>query len=139
MVEGHYSAREVVELLGITFNNLHQLQHRGTLKWTQKVGQKVYYPEETVNAYFEKRKARKKWRYDISVNMTEEVSIADIDEALGHIREQLQDRYGNRLNWKTKAILIESLDDLLDYRLMLTRGEDEHRNTSSGYAERIPG
>lgn len=60
MVEGHYSAREVVELLGITFNNLHQLQHRGTLKWTHKVGQKVYYPEEVVNAYFEKRKARKK-------------------------------------------------------------------------------
>ena len=60
VIEGHYSAREVVELLGITYNNLHQLQHRGTLKWTMKVGQKVYYPELEVNAYFEKRKARKK-------------------------------------------------------------------------------
>jgi predicted site-specific integrase-resolvase len=60
MVEGHYSAREVVELLNITFNNLHQLQHRGTLKWTLKIGQKVYYPEDTVNAYVEKRRSRKK-------------------------------------------------------------------------------
>jgi predicted site-specific integrase-resolvase len=59
-LDNHYSAREVVELLGITFNNLHQLQHRGTLKWTQKIGQKVYYPEEVVNAYREKRLARRK-------------------------------------------------------------------------------
>jgi hypothetical protein len=73
------------------------------------------------------------------VNLTEEVSLADLDEALGHIAEQLKDRYGNRLNWKTKAILIESLDDLLDYRLMITKGENEHGNTSSGHPEGIPG
>ena len=60
MVENHYSAKEVMELLEITFNNLHQLQHRGTLKWTQKMGQKVYYPKDLVDAYHQKRLLRKK-------------------------------------------------------------------------------
>ena len=60
MVENHYSAREVVDLLGINFNNLHQLQYRGTLKWTQRVGQKVYYPKDMVDAYHQKRLARVK-------------------------------------------------------------------------------
>lgn len=73
------------------------------------------------------------------MNLTEEVSLADLDEALGHIREQLQDRYGNRLNWKTKEILIESLDDLLDYRLMLMRGENGNDNSISGNVEGISG
>lgn len=59
-LENHYSAREVVDLLGITFNNLHQLQHRGTLKWTERVGQRVYYPKDLVDAYHQKRLARKK-------------------------------------------------------------------------------
>jgi hypothetical protein len=71
------------------------------------------------------------------VNITEEASLADVDEALGHIREQLQDRYGHRLNWKTKEILIESLDDLLDYRLMLTKGENEDRDIVSRYVEGV--
>ena len=57
-LENHYSAREVVDLLNITFNNLHQLQHRGTLKWTERVGQKVYYPKDAVDAYHLKRLAR---------------------------------------------------------------------------------
>jgi hypothetical protein len=70
---------------------------------------------------------------------TEEATLADIDEALGHVREQLQDRYGNRLNWKTKAILLESLDDLLDYRLMLTKGENGDGNTFSGSPTGISG
>jgi hypothetical protein len=73
------------------------------------------------------------------VNITEDVSLADLDEALGHIREQLQDRYGNRLNWKTKEILIESLDDLLDYRLMLMRGENGNNNSTSGDSEGVSG
>jgi hypothetical protein len=73
------------------------------------------------------------------VNLTEEVSLADLDEALGHISEQLKDRYGNRLNWKTKEILIDSLDDLLDYRLVLMKGENENNNSISGDAERISG
>ena len=69
----------------------------------------------------------------------EEATLADIDEALGHVREQLQDRYGHRLDWKKKAILIESLDDLLDYRLMLTKGENENGNTFSGNPQGISG
>jgi hypothetical protein len=73
------------------------------------------------------------------VNITEDVSLADLDEALGHIREQLQDRYGNRLNWKTKEILIESLDDLLDYRLMLMRGENGDNNSISGDSKGVSG
>jgi hypothetical protein len=73
------------------------------------------------------------------VNITEDVSLADLDEALGHIREQLQDRYGNRLNWKTKEILIESLDDLLDYRLMLMRGENGNDNSISGNSKGVSG
>jgi hypothetical protein len=73
------------------------------------------------------------------VNITEDVSLADLDEALGHIREQLQDRYGNRLNWKTKEILIESLDDLLDYRLMLMRGENGDNNSISGNSKGVSG
>jgi len=73
------------------------------------------------------------------VNITEDVSLADLDEALGHIREQLKDRYGNRLNWKTKEILIDSLDDLLDYRLMLMRGENGNDNSIGGNAQGISG
>ena len=48
------------------------------------------------------------------------VTVADIDEALSHIREMLQDRYGNRLTHQRKQMLLESIDDLLDYRLQIT-------------------
>ena len=48
------------------------------------------------------------------------VSVADIDEALSHIRLMLQDRYGNRLTYQRKQMLLESIDDLLDYRLQIT-------------------
>ena len=48
------------------------------------------------------------------------VTVADIDEALSHIREMLQERYGNRLTHQRKQMLLESIDDLLDYRLQIT-------------------
>jgi hypothetical protein len=48
------------------------------------------------------------------------ITVADIDEALSHIREMLQDRYGNRLTYQRKQMLLESIDDLLDYRLQIT-------------------
>lgn len=48
------------------------------------------------------------------------VSVADIDEALSHIRLMLQDRYGNRLTHQRRQMLLESIDDLLDYRLQIT-------------------
>jgi hypothetical protein len=47
------------------------------------------------------------------------VTIEEIDEALAHVRELLQDRYGNRLTHRKKALLLESVDELLDVRLQL--------------------
>ena len=52
--------------------------------------------------------------------MTEEVSLADIDEAIRHAYEMLKtDQYGNRMTWQKKQILQNSIDDLLDARLNL--------------------
>ena len=52
----------------------------------------------------------------------EEVTVADIDEDLAHINLMLKtDHYGNRLTWKKKEMLLESLDDLLDARLHLMK------------------
>jgi hypothetical protein len=52
----------------------------------------------------------------------EEVTMADIDEALAHINLMLKtDHYGNRLTWQKKEMLLESLDDLLDARLHLMK------------------
>jgi hypothetical protein len=52
----------------------------------------------------------------------EEVTVADIDEALAHINLMLKtDHYGNRLTWQKKEMLLESLDDLLDARLHLMK------------------
>ena len=46
----------------------------------------------------------------------EEITIADIDEALAHLRHKLQDRYGNRLSYQQKQFYLSSVDDLLDAR-----------------------
>jgi len=52
----------------------------------------------------------------------DEVTIADIDEALSHLNLMLKtDHYGDRLTWKKKQIILQSLDDLLDVRLVLTK------------------
>lgn len=59
MVEDNLlSAAEVTELLGITLNNLRQIQHRKTLTWVSKSGRNVYYRKEDVEAYRAKRSAR---------------------------------------------------------------------------------
>jgi len=55
----------------------------------------------------------------------EEVTIADIDEALAHLRDKLQDRYGNRLTYQQKQFYLSSVDDLLDARNSLTGGNRE--------------
>ena len=47
------------------------------------------------------------------------VTIEEIDEALANVREMLQDRYGNRLSYQKKTLLLASIDDLLDARLQL--------------------
>ncbi len=58
MVENLMSAAEVCERLGITLNNLRQIQHRKTLTWVQKSGRNVFYTKEDVEAYFSKRQER---------------------------------------------------------------------------------
>jgi hypothetical protein len=60
----------------------------------------------------------------MSITITEEVTVADIDEAIRHINELLKtDEYGNRMTWRKKELLQMSIDDLLDARLNLTKGE----------------
>lgn len=60
----------------------------------------------------------------MSVAITDDVTIEDIDEAIRHIFEMLKtDEYGNRMTWRKKEILQNSIDDLLDARLRLTQGE----------------
>ena len=58
MVDDLMSAAEVCERLGITLNNLRQIQHRKTLTWVQKSGRNVYYTREDVENYFSKRQER---------------------------------------------------------------------------------
>ena len=52
--------------------------------------------------------------------VTAEATLAEIDEALSHLRERLQDRYGNRLTYQQRQLYLSSVDDLLDARLALT-------------------
>lgn len=60
----------------------------------------------------------------MSVTIEDDVTIDDIDEAIAHIFNLLKtDEYGNRMNWRKKEILLNSIDDLLDARLRLTEGE----------------
>ena len=58
----------------------------------------------------------------------EEVTIAEIDEALAHLRDKLQDRYGNRLTYQQRQFYLSSVDDLLDARNSLTGGNRESSN-----------
>ena len=55
------------------------------------------------------------------VVVTEEVSLVELDQALSHIAMSLKtDHYGNRMDWRKKALLVESMDDLLEERIRLT-------------------
>ena len=51
--------------------------------------------------------------------ITAEATLEEIDEALAHLRERLQDRYGNRLTYQQRQLFLSSVDDLLDARLAL--------------------
>jgi hypothetical protein len=57
--------------------------------------------------------------------VTAEATLAEIDEALSHLRERLQDRDGNRLTYQQRQLFLSSVDDLLDARLSLTEGNRE--------------
>jgi hypothetical protein len=52
------SASEVAITLGVTISNLRQIQHRKHLCWVSRVGRKVYYRRDEVEAYRLKREAR---------------------------------------------------------------------------------
>lgn len=51
-----------------------------------------------------------------------DLTVADIDEALAHLRLKIEDRYGNRLTYKQREFYLESINDLLDARLEITGG-----------------
>jgi hypothetical protein len=53
--------------------------------------------------------------------VTAEATLAEIDEALEHLRERLRDRYGNRLTYQQRQLYLSSVDDLLDARLALIK------------------
>ena len=62
-----------------------------------------------------------KSRINAMIVIDGEVTVAEIDEALGNIREMLIDKYGNRVSHQKKELLLSSIDDLLDARLNLTK------------------
>lgn len=58
----------------------------------------------------------------MSVAITDDVTLEDIDEAIKHISRMLKtDEYGNRMDWRKKQLLENSIDDLLDARIRLTQ------------------
>ena len=58
----------------------------------------------------------------MSVTIEDDVTIEDIDEAIRHIFSMLKtDEFGNRMNWRKKELLQNSIDDLLDARLRLAQ------------------
>lgn len=59
MVEELWTSQQVVEHLGITMNNLRQLQYRKTIAWVKKEGKSVFYLADEIKAYREKRETRK--------------------------------------------------------------------------------
>jgi hypothetical protein len=64
--------------------------------------------------------------------ITEEVSIAELDEAIGNLNAQLKiDQYGNRMDWRKRQLLQSSIDDLLDARLEAMSGDRNSSNKES--------
>jgi hypothetical protein len=58
----------------------------------------------------------------MTVQITEEITLDDIDETIRHINDMLKtDEYGNRMDWRKKEMLLLSIDDLLDARLNLVK------------------
>lgn len=58
----------------------------------------------------------------MSLTITDEITLDDIDEAIKHINSMLKtDEFGNRMNWRKKELLQNSIDDLLDARLRLAQ------------------
>jgi hypothetical protein len=67
----------------------------------------------------------------MGITITEDISLADIDEAIKHAYEMLKtDRYGNRMTWQKRQILQNSIDDLLDARLNLVKNGEAFPNVA---------
>ena len=65
----------------------------------------------------------------MSLIITEEVSIAELDEAISNLNDQLKtDTYGNRMDWRKRQLLQSSIDDLLDARLEAMSGDRDGSN-----------
>lgn len=62
------------------------------------------------------------------VKVEEEITVADIDEAIFHINNLLKEEVGHRLTPRRKQLLTESIDDLLDARNRLTLQLDHGTN-----------
>ena len=45
-----------------------------------------------------------------------DLTVGEIDEALGYLRLKLQDRYGNRVTHQQRQFYLDSINDLLDAR-----------------------
>lgn len=54
----------------------------------------------------------------------DDLTIEDIDEALGHLHIKLQDRYQNRLTFNQREFYLGQIDDLLDARIELKANEN---------------
>jgi predicted site-specific integrase-resolvase len=52
------TSESTAQILGITINNLRQIQFRGNLKWVKREGRKVFYSREHVLLYADKRNKR---------------------------------------------------------------------------------
>lgn len=53
------------------------------------------------------------------VIVSNEVTIEELDEAIGYLNERLKiDQYGNRMDWRKRQTIQDSIDDLLDERLL---------------------
>jgi hypothetical protein len=57
----------------------------------------------------------------------DELTVADIDEALEHLRICLQDYYGHRLTYQQRQFYLASVDDLLDARNLLVGGQHANK------------
>lgn len=58
----------------------------------------------------------------MGLTITEDITVADIDEAIKHAFTMLKtDEYGNRMDWRKREMLQNSIDDLLDARLNLIK------------------
>ena len=128
MAEELWTTAQVMEHLGVNYNNLRQMQHRGSIQWVSKQGKNVFYSANAIRAYARKRehsrvrvlkkKSLRNPGQTIPMLIIEEETISELDEALAHVAARLKtDEFGNRMDWKKKELLQSSIDDLLDARL----------------------